>query len=185
MPLLGAHRLRGRADCTRAPGLGLRATGHATGDSSPGAPVRLPERSSSVDAGRIDVHTPAGGEGKWAQEGGRVVCLNDDRPAVAPAHAREARPQRPEHLDVGGSGGQPAHLRRHAGGLLRSIGEAWMCEQQPSQAPDRRVVVSCPPLQFLREEAIDITRRGRLEDVNEAFRAMKAGEVTRTVLMFD
>ena len=30
-----------------------------------------------------------------------------------------------------------------------------------------------------------ITRTGRLEDVNEAFRAMKAGEVTRTVLEFD
>ena len=30
-----------------------------------------------------------------------------------------------------------------------------------------------------------ITRRGRLEDVNEAFRAMKAGEVTRSVLMYD
>ncbi len=30
-----------------------------------------------------------------------------------------------------------------------------------------------------------ITRRGRLEDVDEAFRAMKAGEVARTVLMFD
>ena len=30
-----------------------------------------------------------------------------------------------------------------------------------------------------------ITRRGRLQDVNEAFRAMKAGEVARTVLMFD
>ena len=30
-----------------------------------------------------------------------------------------------------------------------------------------------------------ITRRGKLEDVNEAFRAMKAGEVARTVLMFD
>jgi S-(hydroxymethyl)glutathione dehydrogenase/alcohol dehydrogenase len=29
-----------------------------------------------------------------------------------------------------------------------------------------------------------ITRRGRLEDVNDAFRAMKAGEVTRTVLTF-
>ena len=28
-----------------------------------------------------------------------------------------------------------------------------------------------------------ITRRGKLEDVNEAFRAMKAGEVARTVLM--
>jgi S-(hydroxymethyl)glutathione dehydrogenase/alcohol dehydrogenase len=30
-----------------------------------------------------------------------------------------------------------------------------------------------------------ITRRGRLQDINEAFRAMKAGEVSRTVLMFD
>jgi S-(hydroxymethyl)glutathione dehydrogenase/alcohol dehydrogenase len=30
-----------------------------------------------------------------------------------------------------------------------------------------------------------ITRRGKLEDVNEAFRAMKAGEVSRTVLMFE
>jgi len=29
-----------------------------------------------------------------------------------------------------------------------------------------------------------ISRRGRLEDVNEAFRAMEAGEVTRTVLTF-
>jgi S-(hydroxymethyl)glutathione dehydrogenase/alcohol dehydrogenase len=30
-----------------------------------------------------------------------------------------------------------------------------------------------------------ITRRGKLEDVNDAFRAMKAGEVARTVLMFE
>ena len=30
-----------------------------------------------------------------------------------------------------------------------------------------------------------ISRQGRLEDVNEAFRAMKAGEVIRTVLLFD
>ena len=30
-----------------------------------------------------------------------------------------------------------------------------------------------------------ITRRGKLEDVNEAFRAMKAGEVARTVLLFE
>jgi S-(hydroxymethyl)glutathione dehydrogenase/alcohol dehydrogenase len=30
-----------------------------------------------------------------------------------------------------------------------------------------------------------ITRRGKLADVNEAFRAMKAGEVARTVLMFE
>jgi S-(hydroxymethyl)glutathione dehydrogenase/alcohol dehydrogenase len=30
-----------------------------------------------------------------------------------------------------------------------------------------------------------ISKKGRLEDVNDAFRAMKAGEVARTVLMFD
>ena len=30
-----------------------------------------------------------------------------------------------------------------------------------------------------------VTRRGRLDDINEAFRAMKAGEVARTVLMFN
>jgi S-(hydroxymethyl)glutathione dehydrogenase/alcohol dehydrogenase len=29
-----------------------------------------------------------------------------------------------------------------------------------------------------------ITRRGKLEDVNEFFRAMKAGEVSRSVMMF-
>ena len=30
-----------------------------------------------------------------------------------------------------------------------------------------------------------VSKRGKLEDVNEAFRAMKAGEVARTVLTFD
>ena len=30
-----------------------------------------------------------------------------------------------------------------------------------------------------------VTKRGRLGDINEAFRAMKAGEVARTVLTFD
>jgi Zn-dependent alcohol dehydrogenase len=30
-----------------------------------------------------------------------------------------------------------------------------------------------------------VSRTGKLEDVNDAFRAMKAGEVARTVLMFD
>jgi S-(hydroxymethyl)glutathione dehydrogenase/alcohol dehydrogenase len=30
-----------------------------------------------------------------------------------------------------------------------------------------------------------VSRRGRLDDINEAFRAMKAGEVARSVLVFD
>ena len=44
-------------------------------------------------------------------------------------------------------------------------------------------------LDYYRQGRLDldgmISRRGKLEDVNEAFRAMKAGEVARTVLMFD
>jgi Zn-dependent alcohol dehydrogenase len=30
-----------------------------------------------------------------------------------------------------------------------------------------------------------VTKRGKLGDINDAFRAMKAGEVARTVLTFD
>jgi S-(hydroxymethyl)glutathione dehydrogenase/alcohol dehydrogenase len=30
-----------------------------------------------------------------------------------------------------------------------------------------------------------VSRRGKLDDINDAFRAMKAGEVARTVLTFD
>jgi S-(hydroxymethyl)glutathione dehydrogenase/alcohol dehydrogenase len=44
-------------------------------------------------------------------------------------------------------------------------------------------------LDYYRQGRLDldgmISRRGKLEDVNEAFRAMKAGEVARTVLMFE
>ncbi len=44
-------------------------------------------------------------------------------------------------------------------------------------------------LEFYRQGRLNlddmVSRRGRLEDFNEAFRAMKAGEVARTVLTFD
>jgi S-(hydroxymethyl)glutathione dehydrogenase/alcohol dehydrogenase len=44
-------------------------------------------------------------------------------------------------------------------------------------------------LDFYRQERLNlddmVSRRARLKDVNEAFRAMEAGEVARTVLMFD
>jgi S-(hydroxymethyl)glutathione dehydrogenase/alcohol dehydrogenase len=44
-------------------------------------------------------------------------------------------------------------------------------------------------LEFYRQGRLDldsmISRRGRLGDINDAFRAMKAGEVARTVLMFN
>ena len=38
---------------------------------------------------------------------------------------------------------------------------------------------------FLSGRTQMVTRRGRLEDINEAFRAMKAGEVARSVLIFN
>jgi S-(hydroxymethyl)glutathione dehydrogenase/alcohol dehydrogenase len=44
-------------------------------------------------------------------------------------------------------------------------------------------------LDFYRQGRLDldamVTKKGRLSDINEAFRAMKAGEVARTVLTFD
>ena len=44
-------------------------------------------------------------------------------------------------------------------------------------------------LDFYRQGRLElddmVTKRVRLGDINEAFRAMKAGEVARTVLIFD
>ena len=44
-------------------------------------------------------------------------------------------------------------------------------------------------LEFYRQGRLDldsmISRRGVLGDINDAFRAMKAGEVARSVLLFD
>lgn len=64
------------------------------------------------------------------------------------------------------------------------------CRIQTSRMGSNRFLVDIPMyLQFYRQGRLElddmVTRRGRLEDVNEAFRAMKAGEVARTVLTFD
>ena len=44
-------------------------------------------------------------------------------------------------------------------------------------------------LDFYKQGRLDldamVTKTGRLSDINEAFRAMKAGEVARSVLTFD
>jgi S-(hydroxymethyl)glutathione dehydrogenase/alcohol dehydrogenase len=64
------------------------------------------------------------------------------------------------------------------------------CRVQTSRMGSNRFRIDIPHyLDFYRQGRLlldeMITRRGRLEDINEAFRAMKAGEVARTVLMFD
>ena len=64
------------------------------------------------------------------------------------------------------------------------------CKVQTSRMGLNRFRIDIPLyLDFYRQGRLDldemVSRRGKLEDVNEAFRAMKAGEVTRTVLMFD
>ena len=52
---------------------------------------------------------------------------------------------------------------------------------QGRHAPVHRLLPAGPP----EARRDDHARAAKLEDVNEAFRAMKAGEVARTVLMFD
>ena len=64
------------------------------------------------------------------------------------------------------------------------------CKVQTSRMGSNQFRTDIPNyLEFYRQGRLDldsmISRRGHLGDVNEAFRAMKAGEVARTVLMFD
>jgi S-(hydroxymethyl)glutathione dehydrogenase / alcohol dehydrogenase len=64
------------------------------------------------------------------------------------------------------------------------------CRVQTSRMGSNRFRIDIPRyLEFYRQGRLlldeMVTRRGRLGDVNEAFRAMKAGEVARTVLTFD
>jgi S-(hydroxymethyl)glutathione dehydrogenase/alcohol dehydrogenase len=64
------------------------------------------------------------------------------------------------------------------------------CKVQTSRMGSNRFRYDIPNyLEFYRQGRLDldgmVTKTGRLGDINEAFRAMKAGEVARTVLTFD
>ena len=64
------------------------------------------------------------------------------------------------------------------------------CKVQTSRMGSNRFRYDIPMyLDFYRQGRLDlddmVTKRGHLGDINEAFRAMKAGEVARTVLTFD
>jgi S-(hydroxymethyl)glutathione dehydrogenase/alcohol dehydrogenase len=64
------------------------------------------------------------------------------------------------------------------------------CRVQTSRMGSNRFRLDIPLyLDFYRQGRLKldemVTKRGRLGDINEAFRAMKAGEVARTVLVFD
>src|SRR5579871_4380778 len=64
------------------------------------------------------------------------------------------------------------------------------CKVQTSRMGSNRFRYDIPLyLDFYRQGRLDldpmVTKKGRLADINEAFRAMKAGEVARTVLTFD
>jgi S-(hydroxymethyl)glutathione dehydrogenase/alcohol dehydrogenase len=64
------------------------------------------------------------------------------------------------------------------------------CRVQTSRMGSNRFRIDIPRyLEFYRQGRLlldeMVTRRGRLDDINDAFRAMKAGEVARTVLTFD
>lgn len=64
------------------------------------------------------------------------------------------------------------------------------CKVQTSRMGSNRFRVDIPRyLDFYKQGRLKldemVSRRGRLDDINEAFRAMKAGEVARSVLLFD
>ena len=64
------------------------------------------------------------------------------------------------------------------------------CRVQTSRMGSNRFRIDIPLyLEFYRQGRLRldemVSRRGRLEDINEALRAMKAGEVARTVLTFN
>jgi len=64
------------------------------------------------------------------------------------------------------------------------------CRVQTSRMGSNRFRIDIPHyLEFYKQGRLDldamVTKTGRLGDINEAFRAMKAGEVARTVLTFD
>jgi S-(hydroxymethyl)glutathione dehydrogenase/alcohol dehydrogenase len=64
------------------------------------------------------------------------------------------------------------------------------CKVQTSRMGSNRFRVDIPRyLEFYRQGRLlldeMVSRRGQLDDLNDAFRAMKAGEVARTVLMFE
>ena len=64
------------------------------------------------------------------------------------------------------------------------------CKIQTSRMGSNRFRYDIPLyLDFFKQGRLDldamVTKRGRLPDINEAFRAMKAGEVARTVLTFE
>jgi S-(hydroxymethyl)glutathione dehydrogenase / alcohol dehydrogenase len=64
------------------------------------------------------------------------------------------------------------------------------CKVQTSRMGSNQFRTDIPAyLDFYRQGRLNlddmVTRRGRIEEINDAFRAMKAGEVARTVLLFD
>jgi S-(hydroxymethyl)glutathione dehydrogenase/alcohol dehydrogenase len=64
------------------------------------------------------------------------------------------------------------------------------CRVQTSRMGSNRFRIDIPRyLEFYRQGRLlldeMVSRRGRLDDINDAFRAMKAGEVARTVLTFE
>ena len=93
-----------------------------------------------------------------------------------------------EHYDLATGENRILVERRPAGSLWLAIRPE--CKVQTSRMGSNQFRTDIPNyLEFYRQGRLDldsmISRRGRLSDINEAFRAMKAGEVARTVLMFD
>jgi len=95
-----------------------------------------------------------------------------------------------ESLAVGGTATVVGVLPR--GAMIEFPWEALRpeCKLQTSRMGSNRFRVDIPrSLELYRQGRLlldeMVSRRGRLDEINDALRAMKAGEVARTVLLFE
>ena len=145
------------------------------------------EMAKGVGATHIgEQHAGRSGEGGARADRRRSASITRSRRSASRALCRQAI----ESLAVRGTATIVGVLPPDA-----TIEFPWMairpeCKVQTSRMGSNQFRTDIPNyLEFYRQGRLDldemISRRGRLGDINEAFRAMKAGEVARTVLMFD
>ena len=166
-------------------------------------------RSSGLEAGQTVAVFGCGGVGLSIIQGARIggarqiigVDQFDSKREMAMragatnfVNSGEDDPVKAVRALTGGSGVDHAFEAVGNAKLVRQAIESLAirpeCKVQTSRMGSNRFRYDIPLyLDFYRQGRLDldsmVTKRGRLSDINEAFRAMKAGEVARTVLTFD
>ncbi|CAI8031306.1 Alcohol dehydrogenase 1A [Geodia barretti] len=154
-------------------------------------------RTSGLQAGQTVAVFGCGGVGlsiiQGARIGGASRIIGIDK---FPAKLERAHSLGATDVIDSSKGDTVAQLRELTGG--QGVDHAFRgcrairpeCKVQTSRMGSNQFRTDIPRyLEFYRQGRLNlddmVSKRGRLEDINEAFRAMKAGEVARSVLTFD